>query len=362
MATLIQKARKGNSDAMMTLYNDNKERVLFLCTLLLEDTNTAFNSIPRIFRNMWELIIAEQIENEYEFSRAVIEKTVNYCKSCISKKDSKAFRTPINKNFSGTNYSEDALIEDENLSLFIVRNLPHLHRFIYILHALFDYKEDDITQVFKMNKATVKLALDSEDANIKRLISIGKQHTSEICTLSVSEFHRELEKIGDSLSIPNSVDTAVISGIDAICLPLIEKEKKQRNITIMYICIGVLGLCLIGCIVFAILKSADNNDDTDTSEDTASDTDTDADDISMARGAYDYDSASSQFFIVHTEDYIDSLDGQYAVFGYVIEGMDIVDTICSATYTMDENETIAKDEQPIITSITIREVSDSEIS
>ncbi len=73
--------------------------------------------------------------------------------------------------------------------------------------------------------------------------------------------------------------------------------------------------------------------------------------ISMAR-ADDYNSASSQFFIVHEDS--TSLDGEYAVFGYVTEGMDVVDAVCEVAYTMDENEIIAEDEQPIITSITIR--------
>ncbi len=82
--------------------------------------------------------------------------------------------------------------------------------------------------------------------------------------------------------------------------------------------------------------------------------------ISMARGN-DYDSASSQFFIVHTSDYTSSLDGLYAVFGYVTEGLDIVDAICEATYTFeDDGETVVTDEQPVITSITIREVNENE--
>jgi len=46
--------------------------------------------------------------------------------------------------------------------------------------------------------------------------------------------------------------------------------------------------------------------------------------ISMAR-ARDFDSASSQFFIMHDNAYY--LDGQYAAFGRVIEGMDVVDKI-----------------------------------
>lgn len=47
--------------------------------------------------------------------------------------------------------------------------------------------------------------------------------------------------------------------------------------------------------------------------------------LSMARGS-DVNSANSQFFIV-TGDFFPELDGQYTVFGRVIEGMDYVDKI-----------------------------------
>lgn len=46
--------------------------------------------------------------------------------------------------------------------------------------------------------------------------------------------------------------------------------------------------------------------------------------ISMAR-AQDPDSASSQFFIMHAD--APHLDGMYAAFGHVAEGMDVVDRI-----------------------------------
>ena len=78
--------------------------------------------------------------------------------------------------------------------------------------------------------------------------------------------------------------------------------------------------------------------------------------ISMARSDA-YDSASSQFFIVHQDDYINSLDGKYAAFGYVTEGMDIVDAICESAEPTDSNGSIAAEDQPVITSITIRTVS-----
>lgn len=70
--------------------------------------------------------------------------------------------------------------------------------------------------------------------------------------------------------------------------------------------------------------------------------------ISMAR-ATDMDSASSQFFIVHEDSTY--LDGQYACFGYVTDGMDIVDTICENTPVEDGNGTVLPENQPVIESI-----------
>ncbi len=74
--------------------------------------------------------------------------------------------------------------------------------------------------------------------------------------------------------------------------------------------------------------------------------------ISMARGE-DYNSASSQFFIVQEDN--TEWDGHYAVFGYVTEGMDIVNAICSGSYPMDDDDTVEAAYQPVISSITIRE-------
>lgn len=72
--------------------------------------------------------------------------------------------------------------------------------------------------------------------------------------------------------------------------------------------------------------------------------------ISMAR-AQDMDSASSQFFIVHQDSTY--LDGQYACFGYVTDGMDIVDEICENTPVEDGNGTVLPENQPVIESVKI---------
>ena len=70
--------------------------------------------------------------------------------------------------------------------------------------------------------------------------------------------------------------------------------------------------------------------------------------LSMAR-AKDYNSASSQFFIMHRDG--THLDGQYAAFGRVTEGMDTVDAICKDTPVTDGNGTVAKANQPVIEKI-----------
>lgn len=73
--------------------------------------------------------------------------------------------------------------------------------------------------------------------------------------------------------------------------------------------------------------------------------------ISMARST-PFNSASSQFFIVHEDSTF--LDGGYAVFGYVTEGIEVVDAVCTAAKPVDNNGSISADAQPIMTSVTIR--------
>ncbi len=74
--------------------------------------------------------------------------------------------------------------------------------------------------------------------------------------------------------------------------------------------------------------------------------------ISMAR-SNNMDSASSQFFIVQADSTY--LDGQYAGFGYVTEGIEVVDEICEKVTGQDQNGLVPKENQPVIESITVEE-------
>ena len=71
--------------------------------------------------------------------------------------------------------------------------------------------------------------------------------------------------------------------------------------------------------------------------------------ISMARSQA-YDSAGSQFFIMHED--APHLDGQYAAFGKVTDGMDVVDEIAGTEVYYDGQTPL---EAPVIESIKIVE-------
>ncbi len=70
--------------------------------------------------------------------------------------------------------------------------------------------------------------------------------------------------------------------------------------------------------------------------------------LSMARSMMP-DSAGSQFFIMHED--APFLDGQYAAFGKVTEGIEVVDKICESVSILDDNGTVAREDQPVINSI-----------
>ena len=70
----------------------------------------------------------------------------------------------------------------------------------------------------------------------------------------------------------------------------------------------------------------------------------------MAR-SNDMNSASSQFFIVHEDSTF--LDGNYAAFGVVTEGMDVVDKIAETVTVTDDNGTVEFENQPVIETIKV---------
>lgn len=78
--------------------------------------------------------------------------------------------------------------------------------------------------------------------------------------------------------------------------------------------------------------------------------------VSMARSSDSYDSASSQFFIVHKDSTF--LDGGYAAFGKVVNGIEIVDKLVGVKVE-DDNGTVLAKNQPVIESIRVIDVAET---
>lgn len=84
--------------------------------------------------------------------------------------------------------------------------------------------------------------------------------------------------------------------------------------------------------------------------------------ISMARSSNGFDTASSQFFICNSSSYsVSALDGSYAAFGHVVEGIEVVDAITEGTAKYgDSNGGIAnKKFQAVITKMMVIEYEEA---
>ena len=72
--------------------------------------------------------------------------------------------------------------------------------------------------------------------------------------------------------------------------------------------------------------------------------------MARAKGS---NTASSEFFITQADSL--HLDGKYAAFGYVIEGMDVVDKIAKKAKPTDDNGSIEVKDRPVIEYIKVVE-------
>ena len=463
MATLIENAAKGQRSAMNTLYEANKQKVYFIANCLLMDQEQAAHATVTVFREAWSNLETAAIATEEQFTNYVVCRVLDYCKGKLFKKNPKALRIPVNKNFLVPGNLSVSNSADTELD-YLLENLPHTQKYIFVMHTAGGLEVMQIARVLKFDSKTVRTAIEAEAENVKRLLAMsGKGHAC-----SYEDIQEDMKQAEADAVVPGAVNEQVAASIDAIATP-IEKSDKKRKHTI-----SVLSVLIGACVVIALLIFGLSSDTptTGTGEEFSStdapqaggvtgetEESTEAEEtqpaetegatsstldenltyyadiviedygtitvaldqasapitvanfvelaesgfydgltfhriiegfmmqggcpegtgyggsdeeivgefsengynnplshtrgaISMAR-SNDYDSASSQFFIVH-EDSIESLDGKYAAFGYVTEGMDVVDAVCEAAEPTDGNGTISAEDQPVITSITIR--------
>ncbi len=497
MTPIIQKAKKGNAEAMNLLYEANKDAVYSLCFLLTEDESAAKKMTLQVFRHAWDYLLGNEPASEEAFSSYVIKKTASKCKAFVLSAHPKAFRIPAGKNFSAMPCASEKIEAALSLSENMLEALPSLLKFSFVLDAL-DFSHEDIAGCIGTGADTVSAILATEEAHLGRIEKLYAQKTGKETTYSVALFKKEIKDTRKAITVPQPIDSIVQVHIAELCEPYVKKARKTQLMSLVIAACAsvVLLVSIFGISALAnrsddstsdstsasTTETTDTTDTSDTTETTSSDvtpassptvthyadieienygtitvalygeeapvtvnnfvtlaesgfyngltfhriidgfmmqggdpkgngtggnTDENGNEInitgeftangiensishdrgviSMAREGSDfeqyisyygytveeladlfgytveeieaameaaYNSASSQFFIMH-EDYT-SLDGLYAAFGYVTEGMDIVDTICTTAEPSDDNGTIPAEAQPVITSITIR--------
>ena len=459
MTSLIKKAKNGNNEAFIRLYEMNKQTVYALCELLLCDANSAEGACIHVFKSAWQFILDGKIESEQKFREFVINKAVNHCKNKLSKSDNKAFKMPQNKNFIVSSFDTEMMIYDDDICYSALAGLPIIHRFIYALDAYAEWSIDEVAEILHTKAETIKLALDVEQNNLDRFAYFIKQQKNQNVNISVNDFNEYIFNYKNSCEIRKTVDSVVILGIDSIVEPIKNVRKKKALKVGLIVGISFLVTILLTAGIVAICLSQKDSEGTEddyyddyydeydeeydsiewltsiesptnyaiidiadygkvtlaldsvsapetvnnfvtlaksgfydgltfhriiegfmmqggdpNADGTGGNIDENGNEINVvgefyyngyenylshARGAIsmaradDYNSASSQFFIMHDDYYAYELDGYYAVFGYVVDGIAVVDAVCSAAEPTDDNGTVEKADQPVITSIKI---------
>ena len=99
MKNLTDRARQGNWEALETLYDMTKQKVMALCSLLLQDEQLCKSALPKVYRSLWDQILEAKLTTEEAFEEAAIRKTATLCQTLVVRKNAKAFRIPSNRNF-----------------------------------------------------------------------------------------------------------------------------------------------------------------------------------------------------------------------------------------------------------------------
>ena len=430
MENIISKAFSGNKTALTALYNSNKDEVYSIAYCLLQDKEKSEKIVLNIFSSIWNNENIKTVQTEEDFSFICRFSALSECKKIILRKDSKAFQTPKNQNFS-INTEKKANDWRSAISEFST-----LQKFIFTSRVLGKLSPENIAKIACVDLTSIKLAISAEKINLDKIWSASKTEDALIQEAS-------------SLSFRSDDVSSVITSIEKYVEPF-EKlaliKKIRIATTLLIVCIFV---ALIFALVVMIKDKAPSNSSTDStvsnssassnevaidkwvtsvtatdyavidienygeisialdsktapisvenfkklankgyydgltfhrimegfmmqggsSNGTSSDNNNEenikgefaengvANNLSHVRGAIsmargnDNDSGSTQFFIVHKDSTF--LDKKYAAFGYVVEGIEIVDKICTEAEPTDDNGTIPYAKQPIIKSVKI---------
>lgn len=358
MSTLVQNIAKGKRKALIKSYEENKERVFFIAEKM--DKANANKTTIWAFKNAWnDIKSTSKIKND-DFTALVVQKLANYLQRNSAKANKRdilnkceqlnlefsinneqiTVPTQIDQNIYDTieNISAPVENQDKTTRIALISVLSVVILSVSLMFILFSSNNKTEDSNLIGNDDVLSQNNNSEPATsaISAKLDPALTYYADIDIKDYGKITVKLDQDAAPITVANFVGLAQSGFYDNLTFHRIMEDFMMQG--------GDPNGNGSGGSkdnIYGEFKA--NGYENKLSHTRGA--------ISMARSEA-YNSASSQFFIVHEDSLF--LDGKYAAFGYVTEGMDIVDTICESAKPTDDNGTIPSGSQPVINSIKIR--------
>ena len=361
MSTLLQNIAKGKRKALVQSFEENKDRVYYIAKCI--DKGQAEKATVWAFKNAWSDIAATSKLKETDFTSIVINKLANYLQRTTTKYSKKDLPEKCEEFSVEFSMSHASVSIPDDVNSKINETIDKI--------AVANEKDNQTTIIAVAITAVVVIAcvltmtfFSSNNGDEENTYQIGNDEVLTQAKASTDSLvvTSQYEAVTSAISAKLDENATYYADIDIKDYGKITVKLDQASApTTVANFVGLAesgfydGLTFHRIIEGFMMQGGDpDGDGTGGAKDkisgefTANGFDNKLTHtrgaISMAR-SNSYNSASSQFFIVH-QDNTASLDGKYAAFGYVTEGMDIVDKICEEAIDTDGNGLVAADLQP----------------
>ena len=238
MHSIIDRARKGNSDAMTELFNTYKSKVYFLCASLLGDNKVTNNTVIAVFNDALEEIFNGRIDNETQYRDYLYKKAASFCWQAV-KHELDVFKVKDVSNIARVYQDADSMnLKGETIDV-VLNNQPKFHKFICMLYYIFEFDKYEISNITHVDSDSIGIIIDSDEIQINKIVRIIEEKTSTNIHLTADEFHKEVRQRAEKKRVPMVIDKAISQDIENISIVLCEKKKRKG------IRFAVIASCLV---------------------------------------------------------------------------------------------------------------------
>ena len=413
MSVITKTAAKRNRLSLLHLFHSTKRTVYFICSQLL-DSGEVSEAVARIYELAWNAL-ADQPEARQNFKQYMTHLSLSFCRERILEKRPDAFSETAKAQTPPLRLPKEGDCADFTPVCihYALAKLPVFHRFALLLKLVAGEGSAQIAETMQISEMDAHVTINHAEDSIRETLQFLKDKTDRSLT-SYEQFRGAVQHQLSHLKLPEETAQPIIEKIALIAAP--PSKKKWFLLGPIFLILLVLALTPVaktllqhlhttyaeievqdyGSIRIALneeaapetvanfislaesgfydgltfhrvvagfmIQGGDPNGDSTGGSDQTITGEFSANGIenplshtrgtvSMARMANDYNSASSQFFIMQAD--YPELDGQYAAFGQVVSGMEVVDEICATVIVSTAQGQVLPENQPVITSITI---------